>query len=98
MPTATLTSKGQITLPQAVRRALGLEAGDKVDFVPEPGGGYRVLALRRDVRELRGMFAGRVARPVTVEEMDAAIEAEVAARNRSSVLRVAEPAPRKRSR
>jgi hypothetical protein len=44
------------------------------------------------------MFAGRVARPVTVEEMDAAIEAEVAARNQSSVLRVAEPAPRKRSR
>jgi len=98
MPTATLTSKGQITLPQAVRRALGLEAGDKVDFVPEPGGGYRVLALRRDVRELRGMFAGRVARPVSLEEMDAAIEAEVASRNRASVLRVAEPAARKRSR
>jgi AbrB family looped-hinge helix DNA binding protein len=33
MPTSTLTSKGQITLPQAVRTALGLEAGDKLDFV-----------------------------------------------------------------
>lgn len=98
MPIATLTSKGQITLPQAVRRALGLEAGDKVDFVPDPDGGYRVLAVRRDVRELRGMFAGRVARPVTLEEMDAAIEAEAASRNRASVLCVAEPTPRKRSR
>ena len=98
MPIVTLTSKGRITLPQAVRRALGLEAGDKVDFVPDPGGGYRVLALRRDVRELRGMFTGRVARPVTLEEIDAAIEAEVASRNRASVLSVAEPAPRKRSR
>jgi AbrB family looped-hinge helix DNA binding protein len=98
MPIATLTSKGRITLPQAVRCALGLEAGDKVDFVPDPGGGYRVLALRRDVRVLRGMFAGRVARPVTPRAMDAAIEAEVASRSRATVMRAAEPAPRKRSR
>jgi antitoxin PrlF len=98
MPIATLTSKGRITLPQAVRRALRLEAGDKVDFVPDPGGGYRVLALRRDVQELRGMFAGRVARPVTLEAMDAAIEAEVASRSRASVMRAVGPAPRRRSR
>ncbi len=32
MPAATLTSKGQITLPLAVRAALGLHAGSKVDF------------------------------------------------------------------
>lgn len=98
MPIATLTSKGRITLPQAVRRALRLEAGGKVDFVPDPGGGYRVLALRRDVRELRGMFAGRVARPVTPDEMDAAIEAEVASRGRASMMRAVGPAPRRRSR
>lgn len=97
MPIATLTSKGRITLPQAVRRALGLEAGDKVDFVPDPDGGYRVLALRRDVQELRGMFAGRVASPVTLEAMDAAIEAEVASRSRASVMRAADLALRGRS-
>jgi AbrB family looped-hinge helix DNA binding protein len=33
MPIATLTSKGQLTMPQLVRETLGLEAGDKVDFV-----------------------------------------------------------------
>ena len=33
MPIATLTSRGQITLPTAVRAALGLEAGNQVDFV-----------------------------------------------------------------
>lgn len=32
MATSTLTSNGQITIPQAVREALGLQAGDKVDF------------------------------------------------------------------
>lgn len=39
MATATLTSKGQITLPAEVRRELDLDAGDKVDFVPIEGGG-----------------------------------------------------------
>ena len=33
MPTATMTSKGQITIPIEVRKALGLDAGDKIDFV-----------------------------------------------------------------
>ncbi|WP_369123396.1 AbrB/MazE/SpoVT family DNA-binding domain-containing protein, partial [Shewanella electrica] len=33
MPTATVTSKGQITIPAAVRRALGLRTGDRVEFV-----------------------------------------------------------------
>ena len=92
MPTATLTSKGQITLPQLVRQALGLEAGDKIDFVPEANGGFRVFAVRRDVRELRGRFAGRVARAVSIEEINTAIEAEAASRHLPQrVLRVAEP-------
>ena len=80
MPTATLTSQGRITLPLAVRKALGLEAGDEVDFVPETDGGFRLLASRRDVRRLRGMFAGRVARPVSIEGMAAAVEDEAVAR------------------
>jgi AbrB family looped-hinge helix DNA binding protein len=33
MPTATVTSKGQITIPIEVRIALGLDPGDKIDFV-----------------------------------------------------------------
>lgn len=32
MPIATLTSKGQITLPISVRNTLGLSARSKVDF------------------------------------------------------------------
>jgi AbrB family looped-hinge helix DNA binding protein len=80
MPTSRLTSKGQITVPQAVRQALGLEAGDKVDFV-QVEGGYKLVPLRKDVRALKGRFAGRVERPVSLEEMDEAI-AEAAAAER----------------
>lgn len=72
MSTSTVTTKGQITLPREVRRALGLDAGDKVDFV-EVDGGYKLVAVRKDVRALKGRFAGRVDRPVSLEEMEAAI-------------------------
>jgi antitoxin PrlF len=47
MPTATLTSKGQITLLLAVRLALGLTVGQKIDFLPE-GDSFRVVAIRKD--------------------------------------------------
>jgi AbrB family looped-hinge helix DNA binding protein len=82
LPTATLTSKGQITMPQAVRQTLGLQTGDKVDFVPDAAGGFKVVALRKDVKALRGRFAGRARRPVSVEDMAAAVQAEAAERAR----------------
>jgi antitoxin PrlF len=74
MPTATLSSKGQITVPLVVRTALGLTAGQKIDFLPE-GASFRVVALRMDVSVLRGRFAGRVNKLVSIAEMDAAIAA-----------------------
>jgi len=80
MATSTLTSKGQITIPQSVRDALGLQAGDKVDFVREEPGTYKVVALRKDARSLRGRFSGRVRRPVSIEQMGDAVAAEVAER------------------
>jgi len=69
MSISTVTSKGQITLPLDVRRALGLDAGDKVDFVAVEDG-FKLVALRRDVRALKGRFAGRVTEAVTIEQMD----------------------------
>jgi AbrB family looped-hinge helix DNA binding protein len=82
MPVATLTSKGQLTMPLLVRESLGLEAGDKVDFVADPLGGYRVVPVRKDVKELRGRFVGRVSQPVSVEAMAEAVAGEAAARAR----------------
>ena len=72
MPTSTVTTKGQITLPRDVRTALGLGAGDKVDFVAIEGG-FKLIPLRNDVRAIKGRFAGRVERPVTIDEMEEAI-------------------------
>jgi antitoxin PrlF len=72
MPTAVLTSKGQITIPKPVREGLGVETGDRVEFVELQKGVYTVVAATRDVRELKGMIP-KPARPVSVEEMNRAI-------------------------
>ena len=82
MPIATLTSKGQITLPQAVRQTLSLQTGDKVDFVADPAGGFKVVAVRKDVRVLRGRFAGRALKAVSVQDMAEAVQSEAAERAR----------------
>jgi len=72
MPSAVLTSKGQITIPKAVREALGVEAGDRVEFVDTGAGAFAVVAATRDVRELKG-FIPRPRRPVSIEEMRRAV-------------------------
>ncbi|TLZ20237.1 MAG: AbrB/MazE/SpoVT family DNA-binding domain-containing protein, partial [Gammaproteobacteria bacterium] len=38
MASATLTSKGQVTLPKSVRERLGVEAGDRLEFIESEQG------------------------------------------------------------
>lgn len=73
MASATVTSKGQITLPVQVRNALGLDAGDRVEFVEIEKGTFAIVPATRSVRELKGMFHDKRRKPVSVEEMNAAI-------------------------
>ena len=82
MPVATLTSKGQITLPISVRNALGLSAGAQVDFLPVDGS-VVLVPVRSDVASLKGRFAGRVKKPVSVEAMNEAIAAGAVSRARN---------------
>jgi antitoxin PrlF len=73
MPTATVTTKGQITIPVRVRSALGLDPGDRVEFVEVEKGRFLIVAATRSVRELKGLFRGKRSKPVSIEEMNAAI-------------------------
>jgi antitoxin PrlF len=72
LATATLTSKGQITIPISVRTALGLDAGDRVEFVEVEKGQFAMIAATRHVRELKGVIR-KPKKPVTLEAMNAAI-------------------------
>jgi antitoxin PrlF len=72
MASATLTSKGQVTLPKSVRERLGVETGDRLEFI-ESEQGFLVVAATRDIRTLRGIV-GRPKKPVTLDDMNDAIE------------------------
>lgn len=72
MDDATLTSKSQLTLPKTVRDALGVQAGDRIRFLPTRNG-FRVVALKGDISKLRGLFKGRRAKALSVDEMNQAI-------------------------
>jgi antitoxin PrlF len=55
MVIATLTSKGQITLPKEVRQHLHLDEGDRLEFVIRRDGTVHVQSVGGSFRELRGM-------------------------------------------
>jgi bifunctional DNA-binding transcriptional regulator/antitoxin component of YhaV-PrlF toxin-antitoxin module len=64
-----------------VRIALGVDAGDRVEFVEMEKGQFAIIAATRSVRELNGLFQRKGRKPVSIEEMNAAI-AKGAARSR----------------
>ncbi|MCB1601152.1 MAG: AbrB/MazE/SpoVT family DNA-binding domain-containing protein [Xanthomonadales bacterium] len=78
MGAATVTSKGQITIPVAVREAMQIAAGDRVEFIEVQPGRFELVAATKPVTALRGMF-GKATTVVTIEEMNAAIAARGAA-------------------
>jgi antitoxin PrlF len=72
MSTATLSSKGQITIPFEVCSELKLDAGNSVEFFLIAPGRYELVAATRDVAILKAMF-GQAKKGVSIESMNAAI-------------------------
>lgn len=80
MPASTVTSKGQITIPLEVRVALGLDVGDRVEFVETAKGQFAIVAASIPVQKLKG-FIRKPEKPVSIEQMSAAIAARGAQAN-----------------
>jgi AbrB family looped-hinge helix DNA binding protein len=72
MPTSTVTSKGQITLPKEVREYFDLKAGDQVEFLIEPGK-VELRPVSGSIMSLYGILHRPGMRPASVEEMDEAV-------------------------
>jgi antitoxin PrlF len=70
---ATVTSKGQITVPVRMREKLGLRPGSKVAFEEQPNGDYVVRKKTGDIRELRGLLKAPAGVSLTIEDMNRAI-------------------------
>lgn len=80
MTTAILSSKGQIVIPKQIRAKLDLVAGDRIAFVEDPAGGFRIVAASGDIRELKGIVAKPKA-PVSIEQMKKATTVRAARRS-----------------
>ena len=71
---ATLTGKGQVTLPKEIRERLGLGAGSMLDFQLLPDDTITARPVKPDARRLRGLLKSPHGVPPTVEQMDEAID------------------------
>jgi AbrB family looped-hinge helix DNA binding protein len=72
MADATISSKGQITIPAAVRNALKLKAGTRVRFLEEEDGRFSFVPVTTSIRAMKGIVP-KLGRTVSLEEMDQAI-------------------------
>ena len=77
---SAITSKGQATIPKAIREHLHVGPGDRIRFFIHPSGDV-VILRRRPVSDLRGMF-NWTGPTVTLEQMDEAIAEGAAERDR----------------
>jgi antitoxin PrlF len=76
VPSATVTSKGQITIPKEIRDALKVGVGDRLDFVLEGHGRVVVRPGLADVLDLKGLLHRPGRKAVSIEAMNEAIVRE----------------------
>lgn len=69
MSEATVTSKGQITIPVDIRQSLGLQAQDRVTFTPMPDGTVVLRAKTKSILDLRCLLQPTPGLVVSVDDM-----------------------------
>ena len=70
MPTeATLTSKGQTTIPKEIRDSLGMKSGDRMTFTLMPDATVVMRVKSRNLNELAGALHKKGRKPVPVEQL-----------------------------
>ena len=73
MVSATITSKGQVTIPKDIREYLKLGVGSKIEFVVDENGEVKLIPLNISVEALAGILHQSGGKAATLEEMEAAI-------------------------
>jgi AbrB family looped-hinge helix DNA binding protein len=70
MPTdATLTSKGQTTIPKEIRDVLGMKPGDRMTFTLMPDATVVMRVKSKSVTELAGMLQRKGRKPIPIEQL-----------------------------
>ena len=70
MSGATVTSKGQVTIPADIRLSLGLAAQDRLSFMPMPDGTVVLRAKTQSVMALKGMLKPKPGQRVAIKDMN----------------------------
>lgn len=68
-----ITSKGQITLPKALRDDLDIDQGDRIEFIKNDDGEYLIIPIVRSLSSLKG-FLPAPDKAVSIEDMNKAIK------------------------
>jgi len=76
MTALAVTAKGQVTLKRDLLQHLGIQPGQRLEFEKLPQGELRIKAARPrgSIDHFIGRFAGRVGKPISIEEMNEIIE------------------------
>ena len=67
--TATLTSKGQTTIPKPIREALEMKTGDRMTFTLLPDGIVLMRVKNKSVLDLAGRWHKKGRKPVPVDDL-----------------------------
>ena len=81
---ATVTDKGQVTVPKEIRDRIGIAPGSRLDFEVQSDGTLRVRVLVRGADNLFGLLHRPGSEARSIEAMDQGIAGAVGARNRRS--------------
>jgi len=73
MKSATITSKGQVTIPKEVRDYLKLEIGSKISFAIDENGTVKIIPLNVPVTALSGILHRPDLAAATIDDMEAAV-------------------------
>ncbi|NOZ53027.1 MAG: AbrB/MazE/SpoVT family DNA-binding domain-containing protein [Gammaproteobacteria bacterium] len=73
MTSARITSKGQVTIPKEVRSRLGVDTGDRIEFVEIETGVFNIVPATAEITDLKGIIQ-KPQKAVSIDGMKAAIK------------------------
>lgn len=74
MALATLTTKGQVTIPKKIRDLLNLNSGDKIEITTTEKGEAVIRPISKKVDDIFCKLHNPNRKPVSIEAMDEAIK------------------------
>jgi len=73
MSAAMITTKGQVTIPKNVRDTLHVQMGDRIEFIQISEERYEIIAVTKNVEQLKGIVKSKNTKAVSIDEMNNAI-------------------------